>query len=303
MTDGSNSVVFATVVRSHYGLSSARLLIRGLRAFGGDLCRAPFWIFQADENLSFDASLLDGTTQIIPLKVPEAIQGYPFAEKVYACAEAEQLAGPEFGSLIWIDPGCLVTNPPTLFALDASADAAVRPVHLQIVGLLAEQPLDSFWKKIYETVGVKDIHATVESFVDRKRIRAYFNSHAYSVNPSLGLMQDWYGGFSELVTDRDFQEKACQDDLHKIFLFQALLSALLVTRLDPRRIRILPPEYNYPYNLQQDLPDERRSESLNELVCIAYEDRSLDPDQMYDISVSEPLRSWLADHTRSAIDQ
>ncbi len=301
MTDISNSVLFATVVRSPYGLSRARLLIESLRTFGGDLGRAQFLFFQSDAISALDAGQQDDSIKMIPLDVPDAIQGYPFAEKVCACAKAEELAAPDFSSLVWIDPGCLVTNPPTLFALDASADAAVRPVHLQIVGLLAEQPLDAFWKKIYETAGVQDIHTTVESFVDRKRIRAYFNSHAFSVKPSLGLIQYWYGRFRELVSDREFQETACQDDLHRIFLFQALLSALLVTRLDPRRIRILPPEYNYPYNLQKDVAEARRAESLDDLVCIAYEDRSLDPGLMNDISVSEPLRSWLADHAPTTL--
>lgn len=293
MIEYTDGIIFATAVRSDYGLSRACLLIESLRAFGGDLSGAPFWIFQTDDNLSLDAGQVAGSAEIFPLAVPDAIQGYPFAEKVSACARAEELAAPEFGSLVWIDPSCLITNPPTLFALGDSADAAVRPVHLQIVGLPAEGALDDFWRKIYKTVGVKDVHTTVESFVDRKRIRAYYNSHAYSVNPSRGLMRRWSEYFYILVTDGEFQQTACQDELHRIFLFQALLSALLVTRLGRRRVRILPPEYNYPYNLQQDIPEDRLAKSMNDLVCIAYEDRSLDPDKMDDISVGEPLRSWL----------
>ena len=72
------------------------------------------------------------------------------------------------------------------------------------------------------------------------------------------------------------------------------MSALLVSRLEWPRIRFLPPVYNYPYNLQAKVPTERLARRLNDLVCIAYEGRSIDLDQMDDILVEEPLRSWLA---------
>jgi hypothetical protein len=68
----------------------------------------------------------------------------------------------------------------------------------------------------------------------------------------------------------------------------------VVTLLDPERIRMLPPDYSYPYNLHQVVPPDRRALALNDLVSIAYEDRSLDPDVVDDIAIHEPLRSWLS---------
>jgi hypothetical protein len=196
-------------------------------------------------------------------------------------------------TLIWIDPGCLVIKPPLLFALGQSFDTAVRPVHIRNVGLTHSEPLDGFWKKIYEAVGVKDDTTTVETFVDVQRIRSYFNSHAFAVNPSSGLLRKWLDAFEILVSDEKFQISYCQDELHRIFLHQAVLSALLITSLDQKRIRILPPDYNYPYNLHQSVPLDRRALALNDLVCIAYEDRSLDPNVVDDIEIHEPLRAWL----------
>jgi len=67
-----------------------------------------------------------------------------------------------------------------------------------------------------------------------------------------------------------------------------------VRMLDWERIRILPAEYNYPYNLQSRVPPERRARALNDLVTVACEDRSMDPAAMDDIEVREPLLSWLA---------
>ena len=121
-----------------------------------------------------------------------------------------------------------------------------------------------------------------------------FNSHLLSVRPSISLFRRWLTHFETLVMDQEFQSGPCQDELHKIFLHQAVLSALIAGSIDPQRARLLPPGYSYPYHLHQEVPPERRARSLNELVCVAYEDEKLDPDVMNDIGIDEPLRSWLS---------
>lgn len=57
-----------------------------------------------------------------------------------------------------------------------------------------------------------------------------------------------------MVTDEAFQAGPCRDELHRIFLHQAILSTLVAKQLDWERVRLLPPEYNYPLNLS-DRPD------------------------------------------------
>jgi hypothetical protein len=220
---------------------------------------------------------------------------YYFADKVYACAQAEELVDGRIQSLIWIDPACLIIRPPLLFHLDRSADAAVRPVHIRNVGLATTEPLDGFWEKVYETVGVQDVQIAVESFVDGQQIRAYYNSHAFSVDPSAGLLGRWLESFEALVCDEEYQTSSCQDEAHRVFLHQAVLSALLATSLEPARLRALPPDYNYPYNLHLSVPLDRRARALNDAVCITYEDRSLDPNVVDDIGIHDPLRSWLSE--------
>ena len=141
-----------------------------------------------------------------------------------------------------------------------------------------------------------EVSATVQSFVDQRVLRAYYNSHAFSVNPALGILSRWLEHFQALVCDAIFQQAACQDAPHQIFLFQALLSALITKEVDHRRLYILPPQYNYPFNLHDRMPAEHRAGVLNDVVTFAYEDRSLNPAEITDIMVEEPLRSWLAAH-------
>lgn len=287
--------VFITAVCTPYGRARAGWLIDSLRAFGGTLSQNPVWLFEADPRAECARLAQDGLT-VIPIQVLEAIKPALFSEKVFACAQAEAMAGPEVGSLVWIDPGCLVVNPPVLYELGADFDAAFRPVHIQNVGLQVDEPLDAFWQGIYTEVGMPDGSTTVQSFVDQRVLRGYYNSHAFAVNPALGILSRWLEHFQRLANDAAFQQAACQDDAHQIFLFQALLSALVTKEVTPARLRILPPEYNYPFNLQERVPVEHRARALNDAVTFAYEDRLLNPAEITDIVVEEPLRSWLAAH-------
>lgn len=284
--------IFLTLIRSQKEKFQARILIDSLRAFAGALRDCPIWIFETYPC----RDLAGDTVRIFPLDVPDAVRDYIFADKVYACAQAEALAMPDVQSLVWIDANCLVVNPPVLFDLGDAFDAAVRPVHIRNVGVLASQPLDDYWKAIHAAVGVSDVAMTVESFVDRQCLHAYFNSHAFAINPAEGLMHRWLEIFERLVCDETFQARACADEMHRLFLFQAVLSALIATTLDQQRIRILPPTYNYPYNLHARVPIEKRAQVLSDLVCFTYEDRAIDPGAMTDISIDARLRAWLATH-------
>ncbi len=183
-----------------------------------------------------------------------------------------------------------------MFDLGQDWDAAVRPVHIKNVGLAADEPLNSYWERIYQAAGLQASRLTVETFVDRQQIKPYFNSHAFSINPALGLLQDWSEQYQALVTDEAFQQQSCQLQLNRIFLFQALLSALLVARLDSNRIRILPESYNYPYNLQARVPEQRRAGGMNELTTLVWEGRDLAPEAIEDIDLDDRMRAFLSKH-------
>ena len=166
--------------------------------------------------------------------------------------------------------------------------------HIRNIGLPVAASVDSFWQGVYAAAGVQDIEATVESFVDGQVLRAYFNTHAFAVNPARGLLRRWLECFGNLIADAEFQKSNCEDELHQVFLHQAVISAIIAAWLPPERLRILPPNYNYPYNLQPSIPPEKRVGLLSQLTCFTYEDRPIHPSMMTDIQVDEPLRSWLA---------
>ena len=289
MSTAPDKLIFLTLMRTAEEADFVRLLIASIRAFGGDLRFCPVWVFTIGPR----PDLATENVEIIPLDVPVSVKQYFFADKVFACAQAEALVAPEVQTLVWIDPECLVVQPPDLFDLGAAVDTAVRPVHIKNVGLSPDEPLDLFWQKVLEVVGLEDVPLTVETFIGQEPIRAYFNTHAFAINPAKGLLQRWFALFSQLVADQAYQTAACQDVRHRIFLHQAVWSALLVAELDKQRIRILPPTYNYPYNLHDSVPVARRAQSFNELTCFTYEERTLQPDAISDIKIAEPLATWL----------
>jgi hypothetical protein len=294
----ADPVVFLISVRTIKQRSGARLLVDSIRSFGGALSDRPIWLFEVNPQETPCDDLEEPGVHLFPLSVPEKVRHYWFADKVCACARAEELADPGNQSLVWLSCDSLIIQPPLLFHLAQMYDAAVRPVHIRNVGLLASAEVDDYWNKVYEAVGVPDIESTVESFVDAQRIRSYYNSHALAVDPSKGLFRRWYECFELLVCDGEFQSGPCQDDRHRIFLHQAVLSALIASSLKAERICHLPPEYTYPYNLQGRVPSGRRARVLNDLVSIAYEDRPLNPAAVQDIEIHEPLRSWLSTRTK-----
>jgi hypothetical protein len=286
-----NKVLFFTLGTTAEDLRAVALMVGSLRTFGGELAEAPLFIYTTDVQAA--TQLEAANTRLVLLNDADRLPTYPFRMKVAACAQAEQLAPPGTGSLVWIDPYVLVVQPPLEFDLGENYDAAFRPVHIRNVGLPPEEPLDAFWKGIYTAAGVDEISTTTTSFIDGQCLRSYFNSHTFSVNPALGLMQRWKILFQRLAIDPSFQSSACGDETHRVFLFQALLSALIASSIESGRVRILPPSYNYPYHLQEQISADSQLTALNEAVCFTYEDLSIHPATLSGIQVYEPLRSWL----------
>lgn len=287
-----NRIHYITVISSQVEAQQVKLLIESLRRFGGRLGEYPVWLFCTDMKFSKGFSESD-TLKLFHLKMDLPLRNYPLAEKVFACALAEEMAALEgVQTLIWLNPDCLIFNPPELFILGDQYDAAFRPVHIRNVGSLANETLDGYWQRIYEVVRVNQVPYTIESFVDGQIIRPYFNTHCFAINPAKGILQAWRAYFLTLLLDKEFQDNFCNDASHQIFLHQVVLSALVMKSIQQKRLLILPPEYSYPLHLQDKLPVAKRVQILNQLVCMVYEDTTL----LEGIEIQEPILSWLKDN-------
>lgn len=297
--DSGRAVVF-TLVRSAADEGGVRLLIESLRAFGGALADSTVLVFQSDPGAGLRVYPDLDSVYGIPLTVPPVLRKHHFAAKVYAASEAEKMAWDDAGILVWMNSGCLVTGPPVLLDVGRSMDAAFRVVHVRNVGSPADSPVDGFWERVYHGAGVAAPTEALESFVDREAIRPYFNSHMFSVNPSRGLLRRWLELWTSAVSDEEFMSGPCADEEHRIFLHQAILSALLMEPLAEGRLRELPSEYSYPLHFHDRVPEDRRPATLEELVCPVYEGVFRYPESLNGLAVADPLGSWLKEHTLDA---
>lgn len=287
--------IFATWVHSAEQADALRLLIASVREHGGSLDGCPILVMEIVPGAVPDDVRAAERVSVHGVAIPDGLRGVWYGAKAAACAEAEALVAGRTASLILMIPECFVVQPPELLVLDENYDAAVRPVHISNVGSRTDAPPDGFWAGVYDVVGGGSDGPVMESFIDSVELRTYFNSAAFSVDPSLGLMAEWRDRFAAIASDEAYMAEHCADDLHRIFLHQAVLCAVLPARLEASRIRVLPPDYGYPYNLHGDVPPDRRAATLNELVLPIYEERSVDPSVVEDIGIGEPLKTWLVE--------
>ena len=289
-----HDTVFVVLTSSTGEQIQAGVLIDSLREFGGSLANSPVWLIQGGEVLASRRLSGSGGPTLIPLSRARGARRYVFMSKVRACAQAERLAEREgFDSIVWLSSHSLIVSPPELFSLGRGTDAALRAVHISNVGSPADERPDRFWRGVYRSVGTQVPEHTVESMVDRVVLRPYYNTHLLSVRPSTGLLRSWLEHFMTLVTDDAFQRECCADTTHRIFLHQAVFSALVCRMLDPGSITALPGGYSYPLHLHEQIPREDRADRMNDLVVAVYDDYHGLPEAMQEMRVDEPLVSWL----------
>jgi hypothetical protein len=288
--------VFATAVVTPYQERAATYLIESIRAFGGALGDAPVYVTVADPDSLPCSKLKELGARVIPLDVDGTARSYPFAFKVYAAAQVERMVASNAETLIWFDAETLVLAPPRELVLDRFHAVATHPVFLlNTIGLPSDAPPDEYWSEIYRATGVDPAAVpTVESFVESVMIRFYANCGVIAYRPDRGICREWARAFNTMVSDEAFQRSACADPLHRIFLHQAVLSAVAVARTRPSERRALSSGYVYPLHLQERVPIPKRARALNGLTCVVVESLWQDRnDWAKVITVDEPLRSWI----------
>jgi len=188
----------------------------------------------------------------------------------------------------------------TLECLDLGGQfgAALRPVSLNnTIGLPPGTEPNDYWEPIYRATGLDaKMVPTVSTVVDEVKIQAYYNCEIFSVDPGLGIFRKWAEILSGLLKDEKYQQTACTTFLRRLFLHQAVLSAVITTKTPLPKIKPLPLACSYPFNQHAKLPAGQAAASLNELSAVIFDNAwSAIPDWMDKIPVSGELKTWLFD--------
>lgn len=292
----ASGVLFATYVQDPLQERKAAQLVDSIRRFGGSWANAPVYVAVAGANRLPCPNLGRRNVRMLPLEGDAAGLAYPFGRKVYAAAQIEAAAGKDTTSMIWLDPECLILAPPAGLVLDGETEAAVRPVFLgNRVALPVGAAPDAFWERIYGEAGVDPAGVPeVKPEFEPSRIRFYVNCEVMAIRPSLGLCRRWAEVFTRLVGEEAFQDRACADGPHRIFLHQAVLSAILAGGTKPAHRRGLDLACGYPLHLLKRIPPERRLARIDDATALIYEDFfETSPETLESLPMGEPFRSFL----------
>lgn len=267
-------VAFATSVESPAQARKAELLVSSLRRFGGPLATASFYVVVDGSFPGLSARAAELSATLLPLRADAPIPPVPFARKVFAAAQVEALVARSAGTLVWLDPESLVLAPPDALRLARAEIAAVRPVFLRnAVGLAPDAPADPFWARVLREAGASGASApVVTTFVDGEPIRFYVNCGAFAVRPARGICREWARAFAAVGNDAAFLRSAAADRPHRIFLHQAVFSAVLLARTSAAERRTLGEVVGYPLHLHERVPDGKRLARLGDAPVVLHED-------------------------------
>jgi len=305
-TAGTARLAVVTYLQRGDQEHSAAMLVDSIRRWGGEYADCPIYVVLADPGRT-GFRLKGKKVYFVPLTLNESVRSYPFAAKAFAAAKVEDLTAGKAGTLLWLDPETILLGPPKEYDLKAGSAAAVAPAMLINTGQAENEPVDAYWGPIYKRCGLDPAKIfVVETFVDCKKVRAWLNCGMFSVRPERGLLREWAKILADLIDDQDYQRTAVTDRIHRTFLHQAVISTLIVAKLERREIHMLPWGYNYPLYCHDldfttltgatyKVPAHKKAKTLDELTSVFVEAFfSARADWIKFIPpAGEPLKSWL----------
>lgn len=244
--------------------NQAVLLFRSIRKYAGKYKNAPIYSFQPRNGTPLKEDTLKAFEELGIVHSTEKLNAefhyYPRANKIFACAKAEERLKEDI--LVFLDSDTVVVNEPGDFELTEGVVTAICPVHSKNRGSTGRgDPNDRYWKKLYSICNAPEA-PFVETVVDRKRIRSYWNSGLVVMRRSEGLFQQWRDNFIKLM-------KAGHIPDGQIAFVEQIALAPTLAKVS-NRIKILDYRYNYPLPKRSLLVEPYCSAQLEDLIHIHY---------------------------------
>jgi hypothetical protein len=133
----------------------------------------------------------------------------------------------------------------------------------------------------------------VTTTIDNCEIRAYLNAGLLVVRPQRAVLRTWADTFVRIYQYPEAVEFYRTDPIYSVFIHQAVLAGVIVSRLPRWEIVLFSSRTNYPLHLRDECQGAWKPASLNDLSTCRYEGFFDEGDWEHRISIQEPLRSWL----------
>ncbi|NHJ13933.1 MAG: hypothetical protein EAX95_09655 [Candidatus Thorarchaeota archaeon] len=279
--------------------SNSLLLAESIREFGGILSKQPIWYFtpRLGRELSSDTKdrLQNLEVDIIPFEMDLDILKFPFTGHAEAAFLAESKAIGNVDLLAWLAPNTLVLHDPKDFLLGEDVVLGYRPVHHKLLGLHYGEPPDDFWRAVYNHYGVGEKQLfPMKPHVEEKPINPYFNAGSLIIRPESRLFTSWRDSYLRIYQDPILNGLYKEDERYAIFIHQAALTGVILSRISREKMVELPAGYNYPIHLYAEDTTSSRPKELEDCITLRHETFHKDPDWRANLPVSETLKDWIA---------
>jgi hypothetical protein len=297
-------MLIATVVYpSPASETNARLLIESIRAFGGSLSDIRIWCLAPrikNKVSSGFRNLCDAAfCQLELFEAPSEALRFPLAADVAGAAHAEKKARDTCDFLVWLGANTIVLQEPRHLLIPDHTCIGYCPVHHTNIGSVFDSALDPFWSEVYRTCKVPEEWIfPMETHVDGKTLRPYFNASSLVVRPDRGLFASWRDLFFNTYQKQQFEKFYEQDERYAIFMHQAILSGIILAMIESKEMIRLPPTYNYPLHLWREDVTTARPHRLDELMTARHEGFYNDPNWRNAMPEGDELKDWLAQRVK-----
>ena len=214
-----------------------------------------------------------------------------------AAARAEAAAEGTVAQLAWLGPDTVFLDEPAAMVLPPGASLAYTPVFHRNLGLLAGEPPDAYWKRVFEVTGVDPSAGfPMTTPADGEVIRTYIQAGCVVVRPERGLFRKWREAFTAVAADGTIRAMAEAEKPRRGFAFQVALSAAVLATLRRDETAELPPSVNYPVFFREMFGGKRDFHDLAGVVTVRYENFFDDPPEGWEQKLAGPPDriAWLA---------
>ncbi len=274
---------------------NALLFAESIREFAGDLSQAPIWCYVPESGGPISSTvkerLLTLDVQLLPFKES---QRFPFMEHAQAASLAESRADGQEDILVWSATNTVFLQKPMEFLLQDGKSLGYRPVHHALIGSRFNEPLDPFWSEIYEQYNVPENRVfPMKTHIEEKEIRPYFNAGCLTTRPEGGLFRRYYESFLTTYQKSEFKEFYKKDERYLIFIHQAVLSGIILSELENRKLVQVSPFYNYPVHLYNEDTTKDQPSSIEKVITFRHEGFHADPDWEKKMPAGNQLKNWI----------
>lgn len=291
-----NKTVIVMYVSGGKTLNSCAMFIKSIRRFGGSMKDTAVLVVH-DPASGIDLSpLILPNVETYEMTIRPEHRNFFYSPKVHACAAAEEFLSGRTKTLLYFDTEMLALSSFEEILLKDNFDVSFRQVMLlNSVGLPPGQTIDGYWNRIFSDQGViRESVPTLNAYIDEKEILFYINCEAILVRPEMKIFRMWKEAFVKLLDDKEFIRQFCSDQLHEIFLHQAVLSATILSEIKQNRIQWMSDKLIYSLLLHDRTPERKKIGKASDVPLISYDIQLCGSLEIANrIPMDEPWYSWV----------